>query len=320
MRTHVAVSALLLAALVPLVPPAAAADHTVTANDFAWTPNTLSIGLGQSVEFVLGGGTHNWVPDFEAEACSLPCTITFTTEGSYPYHCGFHPSMSGTVLVGTPPVATITSPAAGATVSGLVRVEGTASHATASFAGVTVRIGDGDVVSATLSGSGPSVTWSADVPSNGAANGAQSIVAVATTTGGLIGQATRIVTVNNPISVDIVMIGAGAQPAATTSNGITFTMRNDGNVAASVVVLAEYFYHGTWRTIGTTTVAVGLTGNAPGSIVWRPATPNVGAFTVRVTADPGELLPDPQRSNNARTTTAGWFTSLVPGIVPTEPV
>lgn len=315
-------SMLVLALVAPMVPVASAATFQVTAFNGFWSPSSLQIDVGDSVEFLLGQGFHNWEVVGGGDSCDLPCTRTFSTEGSVSYRCGIHPSMTGTIAIGAPPTVTIATPAAGATVGGTVQVTGSATHPTLAITQVTVRIGSAAAVTATLGGSGTSVTWSADVPTTSILNGAQTLVARATVSNGVFGTASIPITIDNPPSVDVVVTSASASQGATTTNLLSFTVRNDGNAGGRVTVLAEYLYHGTWRAIGTTLTPVVNPGQTvQGSIAWTTGTsPHVGSFSVRFTADPNMVLPDPNRANNVRTTTAGWVTTLVPGLIVTEPV
>lgn len=322
MRVLVA-SVLLVSALIPFVPPALAATHTLTASNFAWTPNDLTIVPGDSVDIVLGSGTHNWVRDGGSDSCALPCTRTFNVEETVAYHCGVHPSMTGTIRVAAPeaaPRVTITSPGPGATLSGSVTVTGTAS-AGSDIQSVTIRVDGGPPISAQLSGPANDVSWSASLPTTSLADGDHTLTARAVTVTGLSAETSISITIDNPVILDVVLATASAQPGAVTTNTISFTVRNDGNVPASnVLVRAEYFYHGTWRPIGERTIdSIGLGTTVSSSIAWTPPSRQIGAFDVRVTVDPHAALPDPDRANNVRAVRAGWITSAVPGIILTEP-
>lgn len=77
----------------------AQSSHVVQATNFAWTPASLVVERGDTVAFTLGSGFHNWVSDAGMGSCSLPCTQSFPTAGEFPYHCGVHPDMTGTVIV-----------------------------------------------------------------------------------------------------------------------------------------------------------------------------------------------------------------------------
>lgn len=323
-----AILASVLVLLVPLVAPSApaldagvAAAYTVAASNFEWTPESLAIAPGDSVEFVNNGGAHTWELADGSDPCDLPCLKTFSEEATIDYRCGIHTSMTGSIVVGLAPVVTIATPAPGSVVSGLLQVTGAASHPSSGIASVSVRLATGAPVAATLSGNGTSVTWSAEVPTTSLANGAATLVATATTQNSLTGSTSIGVTIDNPLTIDLAVASLSAQQGAIDTNTIAFTIDNEGNAASGpFTVLAEYLYHGSWRVIGATTLAsIPLGGSGTGQIVWDPAVPHVGAFQVRVTADPDALLPDPARANNVATTTAGWVTSALPGVIVTEP-
>lgn len=315
-------SMLVLVLVAPFVPFAGAATFQSTAFNGFWTPDALAIDVGDSVEFLLGEGTHNWELADGTQTCELPCTRTFNVEGTVAFRCGIHHSMTGTITVGTPPVVAIATPTPGATVSGVLHVEGSASHATDAIASVSVRIDDGAPIAATLQGAGTSVTWSADVPTATIGNGERLLVARATTSGGVAAQTSIPILVDNVPFVDMVLASASAQQGATTSNVLSFVVRNDGNTGERVTVLAEYLYHEEWRVVGSTLTDIVAPGaSVPGSIAWSAVgSPKLGAFSVRFTADPAGALPDPERANNVRATTAGWVTNAIPGIVLLEPL
>lgn len=320
MRT-VLVSVLLLATLIPFTPPAAAAPHTVAASNFVWTPSSLTIDAGDTVTFTNEGGSHTWERTDATDSCSLPCTRTFATEGTVTYRCGVHASMTGTIVVGSAPLVAILSPAEGATLTGTVRVEGVASHASSPIASVTLRLGSASV-NATIEGPGTNVTWSADVPTTQVANGLHTLEATARTASDLTKTVSIAVTINNPPTIDMRLLSVNGASAALTSNSIFYQLRNDGNAASPVDVRIEYLYHDEWRLLADlthATLAPGATGQ--GSFTWTldPTAPHAGKFTIRATLDADAELPDPNRANNVGTGSAGWITSLVPGVILTEP-
>lgn len=310
---------------VALAPLAQAADHSVTTPGLFWSPATLEIEPGDSVTFSNPTTTpHTWVRDDGTDSCSLPCTRTFPAAATVAYHCGVHPGMKGTLQVGPGVVLTVSSPATGAVVAGLVRVEGTATYAPGTIEGVTVRFEGGPTIAATLDGSGASVAWSADVPSEAFPDGPRGIVARATSVEGIASELRVPVVIDNPDRVDLRVTQVFARSAAIdVTNTITYTLRNDGNAASGpFIVQAEYLYHGTWRPIGETAQgSVGPQLVAQGSIAWTPA-PRVlvGTFPIRVVADAAGATNDVAPANNVRAGSAGWFTSAVAGIDLTEPV
>ena len=93
------------------------ADHTVEAGSYYYTPSSLSINIGESVQFNNLAGFHDVVvtsgPELlELGSCSGPCLIgslTFNTPGTYEYICsiGSHAAngMVGTINVVDPTVS-----------------------------------------------------------------------------------------------------------------------------------------------------------------------------------------------------------------------
>jgi plastocyanin len=100
-----------LAFLVLLAVPASAADQSVTASGTSFSPDSVTIDLGDTVTWNNGGGTHNVSfddgsfdeppsPDFS----SWTVQRTFDTPGTFRYHCELHGApngggMSGVVMV-----------------------------------------------------------------------------------------------------------------------------------------------------------------------------------------------------------------------------
>lgn len=90
--------------------PSTAADVTIeiVANNgsLSFSPNPSSVTVGQTVAWHNAIGTaHTATADggafdtgnLSSGATSAP--IAMTTAGSFPYHCGIHPSMVGTLTV-----------------------------------------------------------------------------------------------------------------------------------------------------------------------------------------------------------------------------
>ena len=83
-----------------------AATNTVVFKDFSFTPQTVTIQVGDTVVWTNAGGTHTVTGDGAdpfcgATAVPVSCSETFTNAGTFPYHCNFHQSfgMVGTVIV-----------------------------------------------------------------------------------------------------------------------------------------------------------------------------------------------------------------------------
>ncbi len=114
-----------LVVLVLCAPVARAANHTVHVGGvgLVYTPNSLTIAVGDSVTWVNDGGFHNVTADDNSFRCAAGCdgsggngdpstdswsaTRTFNTAGTVPYHCEVHGptnGMKGTIIVqGAPP-------------------------------------------------------------------------------------------------------------------------------------------------------------------------------------------------------------------------
>ena len=75
----------------------------------AFSPSAVAVAVGANVTWVFGSVAHTVTFDAVAGApADIPGTNsnvsiarTFTTAGLYTYHCSIHPSMTGSVTVGT---------------------------------------------------------------------------------------------------------------------------------------------------------------------------------------------------------------------------
>ena len=117
-------AALLGCALLALSGSAVAATRSVTIAGFAFDPATRTIAVGDKVTWTNTDGTgHTATANGGAfdtgtiAASGGSASVTFTTAGTYAYHCKIHPSMTGRIVVlaasgGGPTVpATDTAPA-----------------------------------------------------------------------------------------------------------------------------------------------------------------------------------------------------------------
>ena len=88
-------------------------SHTVTLTNFAFTPQTVTVNVGDTVKWNNVQGTHNVRADdfsfFSGSVAPAPWTFihVFTAEGNNPYYCEPHggpggSGMSGVVVVETP--------------------------------------------------------------------------------------------------------------------------------------------------------------------------------------------------------------------------
>ena len=87
-------------------PRAAAATVTVKISNFQFTPKTVTVAKGTSVEWVNEGGRHAVEADdgsFKSEI--IPAgekfSHTFANAGKFPYHCTFHGDKGGKDMAGT---------------------------------------------------------------------------------------------------------------------------------------------------------------------------------------------------------------------------
>lgn len=88
--------------------PSPGANVTVDATpQLTFTPATVTIAAGRTVTFRFSSVPHNVLFDAVAGAPSsiaaptsnASVSRTFATVGTYPYDCGLHPGMAGTVVV-----------------------------------------------------------------------------------------------------------------------------------------------------------------------------------------------------------------------------
>jgi LPXTG-motif cell wall-anchored protein len=88
--------------------PAEAASHSVTAANFSFSPSTLTIDVGDSVTWTNNAvetphtsTSDNGAWDSGTINPGQSFTHTFSTAGTFPYHCAFHQAqgMVGTIVV-----------------------------------------------------------------------------------------------------------------------------------------------------------------------------------------------------------------------------
>jgi plastocyanin len=91
------------AAPTTMVPPAPVA---VTIQNFLFSPASVTVPRGTTVSWTnLDPSQHTVTSDVSGKFSSgilmtgQTFSFTFTETGSYPYHCGVHPTMHGTVIV-----------------------------------------------------------------------------------------------------------------------------------------------------------------------------------------------------------------------------
>jgi len=98
-----------IAFVLPFVPSARAATVNVTIVDLAFQPSSINVQIGDTVVWTNTGTlTHTVTSDGGAGPLNSPdlangntYSFPFTADGTYDYHCTHHPTMKGTVTVGT---------------------------------------------------------------------------------------------------------------------------------------------------------------------------------------------------------------------------
>ena len=83
-----------------------AADHAVAISGFAFSPPDITVTVGDTITWTNSDATaHTATADdgsFDTGtigATARPGRATFSTAGSFPYHCKIHSSMTGTITV-----------------------------------------------------------------------------------------------------------------------------------------------------------------------------------------------------------------------------
>ncbi len=97
-----------LVLVLPFAPAARAANVNVSIVDFAFQPSTVNVQLGDTVIWTNNGGAPHTVTSTGSGPLASATLnngdtyqFTFTTDGTYNYHCSIHASMTGTVNVGS---------------------------------------------------------------------------------------------------------------------------------------------------------------------------------------------------------------------------
>jgi plastocyanin len=86
-------------------PPAAAANNTVNIVNMAFSPLTINVAAGTTVNWYNGDTMAHTVTADDASFDSGNIAVggryskQFSTPGTYAYHCTIHPAMKATVVV-----------------------------------------------------------------------------------------------------------------------------------------------------------------------------------------------------------------------------
>jgi plastocyanin len=79
--------------------------HPATIESFAFTPRTITIKKGDTIVWTnKDDASHTITSDTSGPVSKTlrggdTYAYTFTEVGTFPYHCSFHPAMTGTVIV-----------------------------------------------------------------------------------------------------------------------------------------------------------------------------------------------------------------------------
>lgn len=96
------------------MPLTLAATASVDIVDFSFSPSSSTINLGDSVTWTNRGPSFHTSTSDSVNWNSSTLTVnqtfsfTFNSPGSFTYHCNFHPSMIGTIVVQSAATATAT--------------------------------------------------------------------------------------------------------------------------------------------------------------------------------------------------------------------
>lgn len=101
-------------------PADAATTHNVSMENISFAPANITIAFGDSITWknndAIGTAPNGHTATSDTGAFGSPnlafnstYTHTFNAAGSYPYHCNFHSSMTGTIVVQAAPTTTVTT-------------------------------------------------------------------------------------------------------------------------------------------------------------------------------------------------------------------
>jgi plastocyanin len=94
------------ALLISLAGLARAADHAVAISGFSYSPRTITVAVRDTVTWTNSDAQAHTATandgSFDTGTINNGAsqTVTFSTAGTFAYHCEFHSDMAGTVVVG----------------------------------------------------------------------------------------------------------------------------------------------------------------------------------------------------------------------------
>ncbi len=281
-------------------------------------PQSVQIPLGQQVGWQFrdnqhadsGATIYRGLRGDDGEWCPVTrtpgvlCYRTFNTPGIYDYEDKpfvFNGHYMGQVhVLGPVPTIAIATPDAGAVVSGTVTVSGTvaAYHA---MDRVEVKVGYGDWMLADGTDA-----WSLSFPVDEHSGGWQTLQVRGIDEYGQEGLAEMDINLDSPVWPDFTVVSVqeapplGPQILGSAIRSPAQEIRAEIDLVGgpeTADVLFEYEWDGQWYPIGRATVAVPGDGRATASVQWVDPTP-YGAFQVRATVDPDEVIPENRDDNN----------------------
>ena len=104
-QSFIVPAALAVLAAVVFAPVALAANTAVDIAGFAFSPQTVTVHVGDTVTWTNGDAQHHTATaddgSFNTGAINSGSSksVTLTTAGTFPYHCSIHPSMTATIVV-----------------------------------------------------------------------------------------------------------------------------------------------------------------------------------------------------------------------------
>jgi plastocyanin len=211
-----------------------AATTNVSVVNNAYAPVAVTINANDTVQWTWNGSSHSstsdtglWDSGIHSAPFSFP--LSFTSAGTFPYHCSnpFHTTMKGSVTVlavaNVPPTVTVTNPPNGAILSApaTIVLAATASDSGRSVTNVQFFQGPTSLTNDTSS------PYSVVVNNLGASD--YTFSAVATDNGGLKATNTIVVHVVTPVAI---VLSDLQRPSSTS-----FQFRYSANVGLRYVVL-----------------------------------------------------------------------------------
>jgi plastocyanin len=220
---------------------AATANVLVGSGGLVFTPATTNIAVNDRVIWTWAGNNHSTTSDTNGLWDSLvnnsphSFTNTFTSAGTFPYHCTIHVNlgMKGTIIVAAanvPPTVTITNPASGTVFAApaSVTIQASASDSDGTVTNVQFLVG-ANVVTNKAAAPFSAVT-------NNLAAGSYTLSAVASDNSGA--KATNQVTISVVTPVSVLLSASQPVPPAkfrfsyTANTGLSYIVQRSTNLAS----------------------------------------------------------------------------------------